>query len=53
MEKLPLFNEMGKDAIGDAIAKGEWVDGKILTRHRLRQLRAHLAQMPEPAESER
>ena len=53
MEKLALFETMGKEAIQNAIDQGEWIDGTILTRHMLRQLRDYLSQMPEPTPSER
>ncbi len=47
MENLTLLNSLSKSTIENAIATGEWIDGKLLTRRMTHKLREFIADMPD------
>ena len=53
MEKLALLNTVSKSTIQNAVDKGEWLDGTILTRHMIRKLQIHAAQMDDSVRFEK
>ena len=53
MEKLALLETVSKSTIQDAVNKGEWLDGTILTRHMIHKLKIHASQMDDSVRFEK